>query len=123
MARMNVGDRAFFAYPLPGDAQGISGIMEIVKECSPEPKSRHDSEQGLGETFVQVHVVLRKRFALPITGDELVLMNALDGLPVQGMECFGGSWDMVTDVSEAAWEFLCKYADDKALAQGFAHTV
>ncbi|OAA32210.1 EVE domain protein [Moelleriella libera RCEF 2490] len=123
---MNAGDKAFFYHSNCKDP-GIAGIMEIVKEFSEDTTARQPgtpyydpSSTKENPRWSLVHVVFRKKFAVPITLRELRELGKPGG-PLEHMQMLKQSRLSVSRVSSHEWRALCSMADDKASEAGLTH--
>ncbi|KAK4167014.1 PUA-like domain-containing protein [Cladorrhinum sp. PSN259] len=116
---MKKGDLAFF-YHSNCKEPGIVGIMEIVKEHSPDisahnpkapyydPKSKSDDPK-----WSVVHVKFHRKFQVPIGLKELKEMGG-NGKPLENMQMIRQSRLSVSKVSREEWEYLIGVAEEKA---------
>ncbi|EPE26008.1 PUA [Glarea lozoyensis ATCC 20868] len=116
---MKKGDLAFF-YHSSCKVPAIVGIMEIVKEHSPD-LSAHDSSKPYYDPksspddpkWSVVHVVFRQKLDTPITLKELKDWRAEKSHPLQNMQMLAQSRMSVSKVSAAEWEFLVGQMKDR----------
>ncbi|KAK4226293.1 PUA-like domain-containing protein [Podospora fimiseda] len=116
---MKKGDLAFF-YHSNCKEPGIVGIMEIVKEHSPDlsahdpkapyydPKSTPDDPK-----WSVVHVKFHRKFKVPIGLKELKEMGGA-GKPLENMQMIRQSRLSVSKVSQREWDYLVGLAEEKA---------
>jgi predicted RNA-binding protein with PUA-like domain len=126
---MKKGDLAFF-YHSSCKVPAIVGIMEIVKEHSPDRMSHsflthnsylinslvsaHDSSKPYYDPksdpedpkWSVVHVVFRQKLETPITLKELKDWRAEKSHPLGNMQMLAQSRMSVSKVSAAEWDFL-----------------
>ncbi|KAM4067198.1 EVE domain-containing protein [Hirsutella rhossiliensis] len=126
MRTMNVGDKAFFYHSNCKDP-GIAGVMEIVKEFSPDqsaliPGAPYYDPSSTKENprWSLVHVKFRRKFAVPISLRELRELGKSGGA-LEGMQMLKQLRLSVSRVSSGEWAVLCRLADDKAAEAGLEH--
>lgn len=140
---MKKGDLAFFSHSNCKEP-GIVGIMEIVKEHTPDRMSSprliyvhlflwlllisllvtaHDPKAAYYDPksspsdpkWSVVHVEFRSKFKVPVTVKEMREM-AKSGGPLENMQMMKQSRLSVSRVSEAEWNHLMEVAQEKAEA-------
>ncbi|KAK3997826.1 hypothetical protein QBC44DRAFT_314518 [Cladorrhinum sp. PSN332] len=116
---MKKGDLAFF-YHSNCKEPGIVGIMEIVKEHSPDlsahdPKAAYYDPKSSSDDpkWSVVHVKFNKKFKAPIGLKELKEMGGA-GKPLEKMQMIRQSRLSVSKVSQGEWEYLLGVAEKKA---------
>ncbi|RDA90281.1 hypothetical protein CP533_1505 [Ophiocordyceps camponoti-saundersi (nom. inval.)] len=125
LRKMNVHDKSFF-YHSNCKEPGIVGIMEIVKEFSPDETALvpgapyYDPASTKENRWSLVHVEFRRKFAVPILLRELREMGKPGGV-LENMQMLKQSRLSVSRVSESEWTALCRLADEKAEEAGLEH--
>ncbi|RDA86856.1 hypothetical protein CP532_1394 [Ophiocordyceps camponoti-leonardi (nom. inval.)] len=126
LRKMNVHDKSFF-YHSNCKEPGIVGIMEIVKEFSPDetaliPGAPYYDPASTKENprWSVVHVEFRRKFAVPIPLRELRELGKPGGV-LENMQMLKQSRLSVSRVSESEWAALCRLADEKAAEAGLEH--
>ncbi|RCI12281.1 hypothetical protein L249_0494 [Ophiocordyceps polyrhachis-furcata BCC 54312] len=126
LRKMNVHDKSFF-YHSNCKEPGIVGIMEIVKEFSPDetaliPGAPYYDPASTKENprWSLVHVEFRRKLAVPIPLRELRELGHPGGV-LENMQMLKQSRLSVSRVSESEWAALCRLADEKASEAGLEH--
>ncbi|KAK6000232.1 hypothetical protein QM012_003864 [Aureobasidium pullulans] len=118
MKAMKVGDLAFF-YESNCKKPGIVGIMEIVKEASPDPNAFDKSSayydpksDPAKPKWMLVHVEFRRKFSEKFTLKDLQKFSQSGGA-LAGMQLFKQSRLSVTKVTKPEWDFIMSQVDDE----------